>query len=250
MSLKKEIEQKYGIANYNSTTKKIAVFDTETLGVTEPRVYDFGLVIADFKGNVYFKKKFIVKEVYSNKKMQTAFYSCKMPKYDEQIANGVFVGAFWEIARSVNQILKDFNVKTLGAFNIGFDERALAFSVREYEFMKEFFNRYHQYDRIDIWTIACVHIGTKPEYHDFCIEHGFYTKAKNIITNAETFYAFITNNPHYEEEHMSVEDCEIEYAILMYVLKEMKGKKPKLSDILNYVVGSPYRLTKFDKNRL
>ncbi len=249
MSLSKQITEKYLLDGYSSRTKKIAILDTETLGIVEPRIYDFGLLIGDLNGNVIYKEQFIIEEVYESKKMQTAFYKSKMPIYDKRISEGsVTVGKFWEASKKVNEILQDFNVKTLGAFNLPFDEKALKFSARHYKYLDEFIKRQHQYERVDLWTLACEFIGSNPKFWEFCIENGFYSKAGNLKTNAEVMYAFITGNPKYKEEHLSIDDCIIEYEIFDYILKSQS--KIKMSDIYGNVKTAPYRLTNFDKSLL
>ena len=145
-------------------------------------------------------------------------------------------------------MLNDFNVKTIGAYNLPFDDRALAFSTRQYQFLDEFIKRPHQYDKLDLWTLACRHIASTEEYWTFCIKNGFYSKAKNLVTNAEVMYAFITNNPTYKEEHISVDDCIIEYEILNFILN--KKPKPKLSEMVGDIQHMPFRLANFDKSLL
>jgi len=250
-SLSLQLAEKYGIPKPTTTTKKVAIIDTETLSITEPRVYDIGVLIADLKGNVILKKQFVVDEVISSKKMQTAFYSGKLPEYEKRInENALTVGKFWEIQKEVNAVLNDFNVKTIGAYNLPFDERALAFSSRQYKYMQDgFITRQHQYDRLDLWTLACRYIASMPEYHDYCVRNSFYSKAGNLTTNAEIMYSFLINNPKYKEEHISIDDCEIEYEILNFILTGVKPK-PKFTELVNDVQHMPFRLSNFDKSIL
>ena len=250
-SLSLQLAEKYGIEKPNTQTKKVAIIDTETLSITEPRVYDIGVLIADTKGNVILKQQFVVDEVLNSKKMQTAFYSSKLPEYQKRInENALTVGKFWTIQKQVNELLNDFNVKTIGAYNLPFDERALAFSSRQYQFMQDgFLKRYHQYDRLDLWTLACRYIASMPEYHDYCVTNGFYSKAGNLTTNAEIMYSFLLNDPKYKEEHISIDDCEIEYAILNYIMTGIKPK-PKFTDLVNDVKHMPFKLAGFDKSVL
>ena len=249
MSLTKILKDKYSIENekFTTKTKKICILDTETLSITEPRIYDFGMLIADLKGNILFKKQFVVDEVISSKKMQTAFYSSKLPEYERRIKENLLtVDKFWNVSKQVNEVLNDFNVKTLGAYNLPFDDRAMTFSTRQYKFLDEFISKPHQFDRVDLWTVACRYIASMPEYWKFCVENGFYSKAKNLTTNAEVMYAFITNNPSYKEEHISIDDCIIEYEILNFILNVNKPKQ-KIGNLVNDIKGSPYHLAKFDK---
>lgn len=238
--------RKYGVScDYNS--KKVAIIDTETFGVTEPRIYDFGILIADLKGNVIYKEQFIIDEVFKSNKMKTAFYACKRPLYFERIENGeVTVMPFWQCSKKVNQILKDFNVSIIGAYNLKFDERAMTHSAREYKYMTDFISRYHRYRRLDLWTTAVKHLGTNPKFHEFCLENGFVTSAGNLKTDAETMYRYIVGNPNFREEHVSIDDCQIEYEIFLKVLKAVGGQVEK---ILDDVQGSPYRFTGYKPSK-
>ena len=53
----------------------------------------------------------------------------------------------------------------------------------------------------------------------FCVKNGYYSKNKNMTTNAETVYKFLTQNKEFEEEHTGLADCRIELQILCKCLQ-------------------------------
>lgn len=65
--------------------------DTETANtLDDPLVYDIGGAIHDKQGNVIETFSFVIYETYVACKdlMQTAYYACKLPQYEEQLKSG------------------------------------------------------------------------------------------------------------------------------------------------------------------
>lgn len=61
------------------------------------------------------------------------------------------------------------------------------------------------------------------KYSTFCFENGLKSSTgKSVATNAESFYAYLTNNANYKEEHTAMEDSKIEMAIFLACLKTHK----------------------------
>ena len=70
--------------------------------------------------------------------------------------------------------------------------------------------------------MACQTICQKIDYQFFCAKNGYFSKNKNMTTNAETVYKYLTKNHNFEEEHTGLEDALIEYALLLISFKSHK----------------------------
>lgn len=202
--------------------KRIAVVDTETLGVDKPLVYDFAVTITDKKGNIYAQKNWIVKEVFEQKdKMQSAYYACKLPKYDKMIEEGAAIVMPWnEIKAEFNQMLEEYDVKVLSAYNLGFDKRALTYTNKCMGNTGKFLGR--PVELWDIWGIATQTIMQHKTFHKIALSENWYTEKGNVLSNAEVAYRYITNELDFEESHTALHDTEIETEILVRCLRQNK----------------------------
>ena len=110
--------------------------------------------------------------------------------------------------------MKEYGVKKVGAYNMGFDKRALNNDVRycTKSFCRWFFPYGTEY--FCIWNMACQVLLNTTSYIKFALENGFVSEKGNIITNAECCYKFLTKNVDFEEEHTGLADVEIEMQIL------------------------------------
>lgn len=208
--------------------KRIAVVDTETLGVDKPLVYDFAVTITDKKGNIYAQKNWIVKEVFEQKdKMQSAYYACKLPKYDIMIEEGQAIVMEWEqIKREFNEMLHEFDVKVLSAYNLGFDKRALTYTNKCLGCQGKFLTK--AVELWDIWGIASQTIMQHKTFHKIALQENWYTEKGNVLSNAEVAYRYITHDLGFIESHTALHDTEIETEILAKCLRQkMKLEKGK-----------------------
>ncbi|MEG2697233.1 MAG: hypothetical protein RR952_06660 [Cetobacterium sp.] len=202
--------------------KRIAVVDTETLGVDKPLIYDFAVTITDKKGNIYAQKNWIIKEVFEQKeKMQSAYYSCKLPKYDIMIGEGSAIVSTWETAKTeFNKMLHDFDIKVLSAYNLGFDKRALTYTNKCLGHKDKFLTK--KVELWDIWGIATQTIMQQKTFHRIALRENWYTEKGNVLSNAEVAYRYITNDMGFIESHTALHDTEIETVILAKCLRQNK----------------------------
>lgn len=191
--------------------------DTETLGgAARPQgIYDLGGVIHDREGNVYGSFHFLIAEHFEAI-LEKAFYGKKnFDRYQRMIEVGdcSIIPTEEEAIAVVDSILNHYNVKYLMAFNTGFD--LIKTACRELVENREF---------IDIQLMAAEIFGGRKSYSDFCHANGMRGggKGTRCAATAETYYAFITNNPDYEEEHTAFEDSLIEMAIFTRCIKAHK----------------------------
>lgn len=201
-----------------SAKKFYLVLDVETANSTnDALVYDLGYAVCDKKGNIYEADSFIVSDIFYKEAelMQSAYYAKKIPIYLEGIKNRAFnVVTFYEARERLLAAMRAYNVEAVCAYNANFDYTALNTTQRwltksKYRFFLPYGTKVYC-----IWHMACQLICTQKAYIKFCLENGFVSPSGNIKTNAETVYAYMTDNNAYEENHTGLEDVLIETKIL------------------------------------
>ena len=194
------------------------VIDTETCNTIEqPLPYDIGFAICDRFGNIAETRSYVVAETFLDMKdvMQSAYFAEKIPNYWEEIKNGSRqIKSIYNIRREVKDLMKKYNVKKVGAYNMGFDKRALN-NVMRYttkSFCRWFFPFGTEY--FCIWSMACQTLLNTTSYIRFALENGFESESGNIQTSAETCYKFLTKSVDFSESHTGLEDVLIEVEIM------------------------------------
>lgn len=194
------------------------VIDTETCNsVEQPIPYDIGYAICDRYGKIEVERSFVVAEVFLDMAdvMQSAYYSEKIPKYWEDIKNGTrIMKSVYNIKKQVWEDMRNYNVKKVGAYNMGFDKRALNNLTRytTKSFYRWFFPFGTEY--FCIWSMACQTILSSKTYIKFAIENGLESVKGNILTSAESCYRFLEKNLEFDESHTGLEDVKIEIEIM------------------------------------
>jgi len=189
--------------------------DTETFGGAScpEGIYHLAGIIHDRKGNVKATFNYLIMEYYD--KIEKDSYAKKnFHRYEEMLVNGVVtcIDTEQHAVEMVDALCKFYNVKYMMAYNAGFDfcKTACYRLIENREF-------------IDIWLMAVQTITHIKKYATFCRQNWLYSNSgKSVSTSAETMYSYITNNPHYEEEHTALEDSKIEMAIFLACLKTHK----------------------------
>lgn len=194
------------------------IVDTETANsVEEPLPYDIGYAICDRTGHIYIERSFVVAEIFLDMQdvMKSAYYAEKIPKYWEDIKNGKrIVKSIYNIRKQIVEDMKTYNVKYVGAYNMGFDKKALNNLVRytTKSFVRWFFPYGTKY--ICIWHLACQTLLNTRTYIDFAKRNGLVSEKDNILTSAESAFRFLTNNITFDESHTGLEDVKIEIEIM------------------------------------
>lgn len=227
--------------------KHILVLDTETAGEISENiyyVYDFAWAIMDKQGNILAKKNYVVKEIFEDEeKMKHAFYANKMYLYAK---NNIPFKKWNDILNEFMQDIIFYNVSQLSAYNLSFDIKALNFTNQQLNGkpMKVL----DALQQVDIWTLALQTLATQKRYVPFCIEHNFFSKKGNILTNAEVMYAYITNNPQHKEEHTALSDTLEECKILAQCYRQHKKLQSKFMwrdfETFHYVQNNIYNKNK------
>lgn len=194
------------------------VIDTETCNTLEqPMPYDIGYAICDRQGNIYLERSFIVAEMFIDHKdlMKSAYFSEKIPNYWEDLKSGKrTMKTLMNIRRQIHADMKEYGVKKVGAYNMGFDKRALNNVVRytSHSFVRWFFPFGTEY--FCIWHMACQTLLNTTSYVKFALQNDLKTNTGNLLTSAESCYQFITKSIDFVEEHTGLEDVRIEIEIM------------------------------------
>lgn len=194
------------------------VIDTETCNTIEqPFPYDIGYAICDRYGNIVIERSFMVAEIFINHKdlMKSAYFAEKIPQYWEDLKNGKReLKSIFNIRKQIHTDMKNYKVKKVGAYNMGFDKRALNNDIRYCS--KSFFRWFFPFgtEYFCIWHMACQVLLNSTSYVKFALQNGLVSEKDNILTNAECCYQFLTKNLDFKEEHTGLEDVRIEVDIL------------------------------------
>lgn len=200
----------------------VLVIDTETANsVEQPLPYDVGYAIVNTEtGEIYTEKSFVVAEIFfDDELMKGAYFADKIPQYWEDIkAKKRIVKTICNIRREIKKDMQTYSVSKVGAYNMGFDNRATKNDVRFisgsmvrwfFPFGTEFFC---------IWNMACTSILNTADYVRFALDNGFVSEHNNIQTSAENAYRFLKNDIDFSESHTGLEDVKIEIEIMLAVL--------------------------------
>ena len=226
-------------------TEKLLVIDTETCNTIEqPLPYDIGYAICDRKGNIYVKRSFVVAEVFLDLAdvMKSAYYAEKIPAYWEDIKSGKrVIKSIYSIRKQIKEDMKNYSIKKVGAYNMGFDKRALNNLIRytTKSFIRWFFPFGTEF--FCIWSMACQTLLNTKSYIDFAYKNNLVSSADNVLTSAESCYKFITDNINFKENHTGLEDVEIEIEIMA---KCYKTHKKMDTSICSYCWRLPQRKNK------
>lgn len=212
--------------------KYFMVLDTETCpidreieGVSNKNMlaYDIGYCVVDKKGNVYKTGSYIVSDVFFGEfyeKLQSAYYSHKIPNYMKEIANGSRVVKTWEqISFILKETLKEYNISVVVAHNAMFDFGVLQ-TTKEY--LQKRFSLLPYIEWWDTLKMAKSVLGNMPTYKRFCQDNGYITKSGQPRYTAEIITRYITKDKSFTESHTGLEDTLIEKDILAYCIKQHK----------------------------
>ena len=209
------------------------VIDTETANTIEqPLPYDIGYAICDRYGNIVVERSFIVAEIFLDHKemMKSAYFAEKIPHYWEDIKNGTReIKSIFNIRKQIKTDMKEWNVKKVGAYNMGFDKRALNNVIRycSKSLIRWFFPFGTEY--FCIWHMACQVVLNSTSYIKFALQNGFVSEKDNILTSAEVCYRFLTKQVDFIESHTGLEDVHIEVEIMAKCFSTHKKMDKKIN---------------------
>lgn len=185
-----------------------STLDNETFGgAASPKgSYHLGGIIHDGKGKIVCGFNYLIAENYEQIN-KDEYAKENFERYEEMRANGsaTMIDTEEHAVEMVEQLFKFYNVKYVMAYNSAFDliKTKCAKLIEKREF-------------IDLWLMALETIVQYKSYAKFCHDNNFQSRNKrSCATTAEAVYAFLTNNPKYNEEHTAFEDSKIELFIFM-----------------------------------
>ena len=206
--------------------KYYIVLDTETANTVEqPLPYDVGWAVVDRDGKVYETHSYIVYEIYCEQRelMKSAYYAEKIPNYEKDIKAGTRkIAGIWKIRKQLLDNMKKYNTKTVCAYNMNFDKRALNNDIRyiSKSWARWFFPYGTEYQCI--WHMACTCLMNRKSFIRFAEENNFISEKGNILTSAEICYRYITKNVDFIESHTGLEDVIIENEIMAFCHRQHK----------------------------
>ena len=221
------------------------VIDTETCNTLEqPLVYDIGYAIADRNGNVVLERSFLVAEIFLDKKdiMSSAYYAEKIPMYWEDVKKGTrVIKSLFNIRKQLFADMKEYNVKKVGAYNMGFDKKALNITIRycSKSLIRWFFPFGVEY--FCIWHLATQTLLQQKTFFKMAEKNDWISEKGNLLTNAEITYNYINKMSDFKESHTGLEDVRIEIEIMAHCFKQHKKMNTNINPSCWRLVQKAYK---------
>lgn len=200
------------------------VLDVETANsVNEPLVYDVGFAICDRKGNVYLEESYAISEIFFDERkiyhnsqlMDTAYYAEKLPQYWNGMKKGDWkIASLLTVRKRILELIKEYNIKAVCAYNANFDVNALNQSIRY--ITKSNVRYFFPYgtEIYCIWHMACQVLFTQKTYCKVANRENWESEKGNVLTNAEVAWRYMTKIYDFEESHTGLADVRIECQIM------------------------------------
>ena len=221
------------------------VIDTETCNTVEqPLPYDIGYAICDRMGNIEIERSFVVAETFLDMKdiMKSAYFAEKIPQYWEDIKNGIReIKSIYKIRKQVAEDMKTYGVKKVGAYNMGFDKRALN-NVMRYttkSFCRWFFPFGTEF--FCIWNLATQTLLQQKAFFKMAEKNDWFSEKGNLLTNAEVTYNYIKKMSDFKEEHKGLEDVRIEIEIMAHCFRQHKKMNTNINTSCWRLVQKAYK---------
>ena len=212
--------------------KYFLVVDVETANSTDQALtYDIGFSVCDKQGRVYESRSYAISDIFFDEKkifnnrelMDSAYYNEKLPQYFDGMRSGAWkVAPLLVVRKEIHQLMKEYNINVVCAYNCYFDKNALNTTLRY--ITKSSLRWFFPYgtEFYCIWNMACQTICKQKSYLKFCLKNGLYSESGNCKTSAETVYAYMTQNANFEEQHTGLEDVKIEVQIMARCFRQHK----------------------------
>lgn len=215
------------------------VLDVETANSTsEPLVYDLGFAVCDKKGNIYEKRSYIISDVFFDQAainnnydlMASSYYAEKLPQYYRGIKTGNWkVTTLFKARKEILQLLKDYNITAVCAYNASFDINALNNTIRyiSKSNVRYFFPYGTQV--FCIWHMATQVLFNQKTFLKMALDNGWYSESGNVKTSAEMAYRYMTDDIEFEESHTGLKDVEIETAVMARCFRQHKSMNKNIN---------------------
>lgn len=204
----------------------VAVIDTET--TKNGYVYDFGVAIMNVStGEIIDTMNVVIEETFNDvSDMATAYYAAKIPAYIDAISTGELeILPFSECFKRFSALLESYGVRSVWAYNMAFDFRALNRTITELSngFIASFFPG--NVTCYDLMSSAINIIGNTRRYQKWAISRDYVTPTGRARATAETMFRFIADDDSFVEDHTALSDAIIEADILAHLVAKKSGYK-------------------------
>ena len=204
----------------------VAVIDTET--TKNGYVYDFGVAIMNVStGEIIDTMNVVIEETFNDvSDMATAYYAAKIPAYIDAITKGELeILPFSECFKRFSALLESYGVRSVWAYNMAFDFRALNRTITELSngFITSFFPG--NVTCYDLMSSAINIIGNTRRYQKWAISRDYVTPTGRARATAETMFRFIADDDSFVEDHTALSDAIIEADILAHLVAKKSGYK-------------------------
>ena len=223
---------------------KYLVLDTETTNsLDDPIAYDIGWAVIDENGEVYETASYVVADVFLDKElMESAYFADKIPQYWEDIENGTReIKSIYKIRKEVKDLMNKYNVKKVGAYNMGFDKRSLN-NVMRYttkSFCRWFFPFGTEF--FCIWHLATQTLLQQKTFFKMAEKNDWFSEKGNLLTNAEVTYNYINKMSDFKESHTGLEDVRIEIEIMAHCFRQHKKMNTNINTSCWRLVQKAYK---------
>lgn len=221
------------------------VIDTETCNTVEqPLPYDIGFAICDRYGNIAEERSYVVAETFLDMKetMKSAYFAEKIPQYWEDIKNGTReIKSIYKIRKEVKDLMSKYKIKKVGAYNMGFDKRALN-NVMRYttkSFCRWFFPFGTEF--FCIWHLATQTLLQQKTFFKMAEKNDWFSEKGNLLTNAEVTYNYIKKMSDFKESHTGLEDVRIEIEIMAHCFRQHKKMNTNINTSCWRLVQKAYK---------
>lgn len=209
------------------------VVDVETANSTEDGlVYDIGYAVCDKKGNIYHKESLVIYDIFVGEKdlMKSAYYAEKIPMYEKGLKENKFkMVSFLTAYKMIRNIIKEYNVKNVCAYNASFDTKALNTTLRYITKSKMRWFFPYGVNVMCIWSMACDTIYQQKSFIKQALRENWLSESGNIKTSAEIGFRYMSNNVDFEEQHTGLADVEIECQIMARCFRQHKQMTKKIN---------------------
>lgn len=195
-------------------------------------VYDCGWAVVDTKGKVYETASYVNSDIFHKERdlMQSAYYAWKIPRYEQEIADGSrIVATTYEIRKAMLDTIDKYGIKEVAAYNARFDDNALKVTERYCTGSK--YRYWFPFDSVEMWDIMkmaqdviCSQVG----YKEWATEHDYILPNGSPRKTAEMVYRYITGQDDFEESHTGLEDVLIEAHIMAHCFRQHKPMRKAL----------------------
>lgn len=203
----------------------VIIFDTETVNLQKPYMYNLGYIIYDTDGQqVLCEKEFVIEQVWNNRPLfDSAYYASKRPLYISGMrGRKITLAKYGHVMSKLINDIKKYQVDGAYAFNSAFDEKVFEFNADYYHCR----NGLDGTPIFDIRAYACNNerlLNALKKFADGTpkeVESKFFTDADGYKTTAESFTCMLKNDYEYNEEHTALADSRIELEVLKECLTD------------------------------